>query len=214
MTEPTRKLNIISLEELKGEIKNENKSSRGKDSSPVSEKFFIEKNNDGIEKNIKDNNNDNNDNIVGTHHGASEKNDNINIQKNPNLKNLFIEKKKINKPIKTKNPSIKKNEKIEFNKDLKQINKKDKTKNIVNKIGKEKNIEKTYINIQEASKISGISSNTIRKSLKSNELSYFFEKGKYSLELENFLKWIFQSTRRTNIINTKGMGKFIETWKI
>lgn len=210
MTEPTKKLNIISLEELKGEINLEKKdeSRRGEESSPVSEKFFIEKNNDNIEKNIE-NNNDNN-NTVETHHDAPEKNINNIIKTSQasypaHTTNSFIEKKK----------EIKNNDSILENpSDLKQINKQNKTKNIVKKIEKTKNIEKIYINIQEASKISGISTNTIRKSLKSNELSYFFEKGKYSIELENFLKWIFQSQRKINIINTKGIGKYIETWKI
>jgi len=192
MINTTKKLNIISLEELKGEIKKE-------ESKTNSENFFIE-------KNI----NEDNDNNVGTHHGVSEKNntsvkkiDNIDIQEKPNLKKSFIENKKKEKK-----------KKIEFNKDLKQINKKEASKNIYIKTQKTKNIEKIYINIQEASKISGVSKNTIRKSLKNNELSYFFENRKYSLELENFLKWIFQSTRRINIMNTKGLGRFIETWKI
>lgn len=202
MTEPTKKLNIISLEELKGEINLEKKdeSRRGEESSPVSEKFFIEK---------KDNNNNDDDNVK-KHHDAPEKNINNIIKTSQasypaHTTNSFIEKKK----------EIKNNDSILENpSDLKQINKQNKTKNIVKKIEKTKNTEKIYINIQEASKISGISTNTIRKSLKSNELSYFFEKGKYSIELENFLKWIFQSQRKINIINTKGIGKYIETWKI
>lgn len=178
MIDPTKKLNIISLEELKGEIKKE-------ESKTNSENFFIERKKDTQYKSEK----------------ISDKNENSSSKK-INPKKSFI-----------KNKEKENSKKLEFNKDLKQINKKENSKNIVYK-EKNKNKEKIYINIQEASKISGISTNTIRKSLKNNELSYFFENGKYSLETGNFFKWIFQSKRRTNILNTKGIGKFIETWKM
>jgi len=194
MIDSTKKLNILSLEELKGEIKGENISHRGEHRSPekeetesTSENFFIASSR-------------------GEH--RSPENEIINKKEEPkiNPKNSFIENKK-----KEKKESPKK---LEPNKDLKQINKTNSPKNIVYKAEKRKNGERIHINLQEASKISGLSNNTIRKSLKSNELSYFFEKGKYSVDMENFLKWIFQSQRKINIIKTKGIGKYIQTWKI
>jgi hypothetical protein len=200
MIDSTKKLNILSLEELKGEIKSEKKETESK-----SENFFIERSKE-IEDKIK----------------AEVKNETEKV----NPENFFIEKKKEIKKetikISPKNSFIenKKKEKkespkkLEPNKDLKQINKTKNQEDIIRKTGKTKNTEKIYINIQEASKISGLSRNTIRKSLKSNELSYFFEKGKYSVDMENFLKWIFQSQRKINIIKTKGIGKYIQTWKI
>ena len=187
MIDTTKKLNIISLEELKGEIKKEEKETN-------SENFFIESNK---------NENYSSENI-------SDKKESFSSEK-INSKKSFVENKKKENIEKIE---FKKNIEKKYSEDLKQINRKENTKNIESKIEKTKNKEKIYINIQEASKISGISNKTIRKSLKSNELSYFFENGKYSLELENFLKWIFQSPRKTNMMNTKGIGRFIETWKI
>ena len=212
MIDPTKKLNILSLEELKGEIKSENISSRGEHRSPEkneteqnSEKFFIE-------KKSHENENHSPENILNEN-----KNKNTSIEKHEiknetkiNPKNSFIENKKKEKISREENRSP---EKLTPNKDLEKINK-TKERDFIHKTEKTKNTEKIYINIQEASKISGLSNNTIRKSLKNNELSYFFEKGKYSMEMEKFLKWIFQSQRKINIIKTKGIGKYIETWKI
>ena len=69
------------------------------------------------------------------------------------------------------------------------------------------------LTIKEAETLSGISTISIRKAIKSKEIDYTLDDGKYKIDFNNLIKWCYSSTRRKNVFNTVGIGKYVNSWK-
>lgn len=70
------------------------------------------------------------------------------------------------------------------------------------------------LSVSETAKIFGLSEQTIRRALKSEELKYIVVKGRYKISFFSVLKWSQSSPRKTNSMNNHGIGQFVDTWKI
>lgn len=70
------------------------------------------------------------------------------------------------------------------------------------------------LSIKEAETLSGISSISIRKAIKAKEINYSLDNGKYKIDFNDLLTWCYLSTRRKNVFNTAGIGKFVNSWNI
>ena len=70
------------------------------------------------------------------------------------------------------------------------------------------------LSISEAARIFGINPQTIRRSIKDGEITYVVVRGRYQLNFESVLKWSQQSKRLKNKMAQKGIGQFVDKWKI
>jgi len=70
------------------------------------------------------------------------------------------------------------------------------------------------VSVSEAARLFGVSTTTIRKALKNQELRYVVVRGRYKISFESLTEWSQQSTRRRNQLANNGIGQFVEKWKI
>lgn len=70
------------------------------------------------------------------------------------------------------------------------------------------------LSISEAAKIFGVNAQTIRRAIKSGEIRYVVVAGRYKINFESLLKWSQEKTTTRNKLAYKGIGKFVEKWKI
>lgn len=70
------------------------------------------------------------------------------------------------------------------------------------------------LSISEASRLFGLSTKTIRQAIKKSEITYIISRGRYRLNFTSVLNWSQASTRRKNQFSNKGIGQYIDKWKI
>lgn len=70
------------------------------------------------------------------------------------------------------------------------------------------------VSISEAAKLFGVNAQTIRRAIKSDELSYVVVQGRYKIGFESLLKWSQQHTTINNKMHSKGIGQYVDQWKI
>lgn len=70
------------------------------------------------------------------------------------------------------------------------------------------------LSISEAARIFGINSQTLRRAIKDQEISYAVVRGRYQLNFESLLKWSQKKTTVKNKLEQKGIGQFVDRWKI
>lgn len=105
---------------------------------------------------------------------------------------------------------------------VEEIKKEPKNKLIKKKKKKEKIIKNSFksttndllLSIKDCETLSGISKVSIRKSIKEKEINYILEDGKYKISFKELLKWCYASTRRRNVFNNQGIGKYVNEWNI
>ncbi len=78
----------------------------------------------------------------------------------------------------------------------------------------EKNKEIVRVSISEAAKLFGVNTQTIRRALKSQEITYVVVAGRYKLNFESLVRWSQQKTTLRNKSNTHGIGQYVDKWKI
>lgn len=70
------------------------------------------------------------------------------------------------------------------------------------------------LSVSEAAKMFGVSPRTIRRAITDKEVSYVVVQGRYKINFESLLKWSQSSTTVRNKRDNKGIGQFVEQWKI
>lgn len=70
------------------------------------------------------------------------------------------------------------------------------------------------LTISEAAKLFGLSTKTIRQAIKNREIKYIVVRGRYKVHFQSLLEWSQKSTRRKNHLLKKGVGQFVDKWKI
>lgn len=70
------------------------------------------------------------------------------------------------------------------------------------------------LSISEAARIFGVNDQTIRRAIKNQELVYAVVRGRYQLNFESLLKWSQSKTTVRNKLEQKGIGQFVNHWKI
>lgn len=135
-------------------------------------------------------------------------------------------KKELDKPIEksfnTEEKTVEK--KIEKDNKKELINKDNKKSFIQSKTKKNRstqflipdpqNTSDLLLSIKDCELISGISKVSIRKAIKTKEINYNLENGKYKVSFKELLKWCYASTRRKNVLNDAGIGRYVNEWKI
>ena len=70
------------------------------------------------------------------------------------------------------------------------------------------------ISVSESSRLFGVSEKTIRRALKNEEINYIVVKGRYKIQFSSLVKWSQESRRRSKLLENKGLGQYIDKWKI
>lgn len=70
------------------------------------------------------------------------------------------------------------------------------------------------LSVSEAATIFGLSQQTIRRGLKTKLIKYIVVRGRYRLSFASLLEWSQNATSTKNKLANKGIGQFVEQWKI
>jgi excisionase family DNA binding protein len=70
------------------------------------------------------------------------------------------------------------------------------------------------VSISEAARLFGVSSQTIRRAIKSGDITYIVVAGRYKLNFESLVKWSQRKTTVRNKLNEQGIGQYVDKWKI
>ncbi len=70
------------------------------------------------------------------------------------------------------------------------------------------------LSVSEAARLFGVSPRTIRRAITDNEVQYIVVQGRYKINFETLLKWSQSSTTVRNKRDRKGIGQFVEQWRI
>ena len=70
------------------------------------------------------------------------------------------------------------------------------------------------LSVSEASRFFGIDQKTIRRAIKNQELRYVVVRNRYKINFESLLKWSQQKTTVKNKLASRGIGQYVDAWKI
>lgn len=70
------------------------------------------------------------------------------------------------------------------------------------------------VSISEAAKLFGVNPQTIRRAIAAREIIYAVVGGRYKLNFESLVKWSQRRTTIKNKLSKKGIGQFVDKWKI
>lgn len=79
---------------------------------------------------------------------------------------------------------------------------------------KDKQKEVIRVSISEAAKLFGVSTQTVRRAIAAQEITYIIVAGRYKLNFESLVKWSQRHTTLKNKLEKKGIGQFVGNWKI
>lgn len=70
------------------------------------------------------------------------------------------------------------------------------------------------VSISEAAALFGVNSQTIRRAIKAQEITYVVVAGRYKINFESLVKWSQTQTTIKNKLEKRGIGQFVGKWKI
>ncbi len=70
------------------------------------------------------------------------------------------------------------------------------------------------VSISEAARLFGVNAQTIRRAIKSGEVTYVVVANRYKINFESLIKWSQEKTTVRNKANKHGIGQFVDKWKI
>ena len=76
------------------------------------------------------------------------------------------------------------------------------------------NKEIIRVSISEAARLFGVSGQTIRRAIKNHNLTYIVVAGRYKINFESLIKWSQTKTTVRNKLSAKGIGQYVNQWKI
>ena len=82
------------------------------------------------------------------------------------------------------------------------------------KFGQNEPKELIRVSISEAARLFGVNGQTIRRAIASQEITYVVVAGRYKINFESLVKWSQERTTIKHKLAKKGIGQFVERWKI
>lgn len=70
------------------------------------------------------------------------------------------------------------------------------------------------VSVSEAARLFGVNQQTIRRAIASQELTYVVVAGRYKINFESLIKWSQNKTTVRNKSNERGIGQYVDKWKI
>ncbi|PIR92965.1 hypothetical protein COT99_03425 [Candidatus Falkowbacteria bacterium CG10_big_fil_rev_8_21_14_0_10_43_10] len=72
---------------------------------------------------------------------------------------------------------------------------------------------KLWLSVSQAAKLFGVEQKTIRRAIKSKQITFMIENDRYNIEMGSLLIWARKSTKLKNKLSLEGVGKFVKEWK-
>ncbi len=79
---------------------------------------------------------------------------------------------------------------------------------------KPENKELIRVSVSEAARLFGVNTQTVRRAIAAQEVTYVVVAGRYKLNFESLVKWSQRHTTVKNKLAKKGIGQFVDRWKI
>ncbi len=76
------------------------------------------------------------------------------------------------------------------------------------------NKELVRVSVSEAARLFGVNTQTIRRAVAAQEVTYVIVAGRYKLNFESLVKWSQRHTTVKNKLANRGIGQFVDKWKI
>src|SRR3989338_10266444 len=76
------------------------------------------------------------------------------------------------------------------------------------------NKEMIRVSVSEAARLFGVNAQPIRRAIAAKEVTYVVVAGRYKLNFESLVKWSQRHTTIKNKLQKRGIGQFIDRWKI
>lgn len=70
------------------------------------------------------------------------------------------------------------------------------------------------VSVSEAARLFGVNPQTIRRAIKSQEITYVVVGGRYKINFESLVKWSQRKITVKKKSNTHGIGQYVNQWKI
>lgn len=70
------------------------------------------------------------------------------------------------------------------------------------------------VNVSEAARLFGVDQKTIRRAIQNEELKYIVVQGRYKINFNSLLEWSQGRTTTKNKLSEKGIGQYVDKWKI
>ncbi|MFH0814878.1 MAG: helix-turn-helix domain-containing protein [Candidatus Falkowbacteria bacterium] len=70
------------------------------------------------------------------------------------------------------------------------------------------------LSVSEAARLFGVDQATIRRAIKEQKLRYVVVQNRYKITFESLVQWSQQHLTVRNKTNNRGIGQFVEQWKI
>jgi len=70
------------------------------------------------------------------------------------------------------------------------------------------------LSVSEAAKLFGVSTQTVRRALTAQLVNYVVVQNRYKISFESLVRWSQTNTHVRNKANTRGIGQFVDNWKI
>jgi excisionase family DNA binding protein len=70
------------------------------------------------------------------------------------------------------------------------------------------------VSVSEAARLFGVNPRTVRRAMAASEIRYIVVRGRYAIHFESLVRWSQRQTTIMNKRNTKGIGQWIDQWKI
>lgn len=78
----------------------------------------------------------------------------------------------------------------------------------------QENKEMIRVSVSEAARLFGVNAQTIRRAIQAQEVTYVVVAGRYKLNFESLVKWSQRHTTVKNKLASKGIGQYVDKWKI
>jgi len=70
------------------------------------------------------------------------------------------------------------------------------------------------LSVSEAARLFGVSQRTIRRAITAQKITYVVVQGRYKINFESLLRWSQETTTVRNKRDSKGLGLYVQQWKI
>ena len=70
------------------------------------------------------------------------------------------------------------------------------------------------VSVSEAARLFGVEPKTIRRAIKDQGLKYIVVQGRYKINFSSLLEWSQNRTTTKNKLADKGIGQYVDKWKI
>jgi len=74
--------------------------------------------------------------------------------------------------------------------------------------------EMIRVSVSEAARLFGVNTQTVRRAIAASEVTYVVVAGRYKINFESLVKWSQVHTTVKNKLAHKGIGQFVDKWKI